>query len=106
MTVKILKHLLTYCLFLLLMFAFNYRTINYCLSVTATSIAYLNDMDCEEKNTDETADEKEKKTEKEYLAINKSDAFIIYTQMAFAQKSKLKYITSDYSIGVYSPPEL
>lgn len=72
-----------------------------------TSIGCFHEMDCEEKNTEpKEADEKEKKTDiLEYLSFNNLHDLVIHNQLSFAHHSSLLYLNSDYSLGVYSPPE-
>lgn len=101
------KRTLTYSLFLLLMFAFSYKTISYCFSISDSSICFFQELDCEEKEAEsKEADENEKKIDiLEYLSFNNLHELTVQDQLSYSNHSKLLFFTSDYSLGVYSPPE-
>ena len=70
------------------------------------SICCFQDLDCEEEsNESEKSDEKDKKTDLfDSFFIPESHQLLVNNQPSFIQPSLL-YFTSDYSLGVYSPPE-
>lgn len=92
---------------MLVLFAFNYKTINYCFKLSGNEIAISQDIDCgEEESKSEKSDEKnEKKEILECFFFNHPHAFISNNQQAIIQHSELLKATSDYSVPVFSPPE-
>lgn len=104
-TIKPLKKTITYSLLILVLFAFNFKAINYCFKLSDSSIAFIHD--CEEKNSEsEKSDEKDKKKDlSEYIYFNNTHTDLIINTLLFTQQSKISFSTSDYSMAVYMPPE-
>ncbi|MGQ0828273.1 MAG: hypothetical protein ACT4ON_07750 [Bacteroidota bacterium] len=100
-----MKKIITYSLLILVMAAFNFKGLDYFFNITDSSITYV--YDCEEKNSEseESNEKDEKKEVREYLFEGKADQLTPSAQLSFKQHSKLLYLNSDYSLGVYSPPE-
>ena len=87
------------------MTAFNYKAIDYFFDITDSSISYV--YDCEEKNSESEKSEKDEKKEvREYLFYSKVYQLNSSVQLSFKQQSKLLLNSSDYSMAVYSPPEI
>ncbi|MEJ7770137.1 MAG: hypothetical protein WKF89_20130, partial [Chitinophagaceae bacterium] len=87
--------------------SYNYKTINYYVNLTDSSIFFTQDYDCEEKDPEsKKLDEKnDKKDISEISPSGKSSHFAISHQLSFRQISRTSYPSTDYSLGVYSPPE-
>jgi len=105
-----LKQLLTYFLLAFVLYAFHYKTINYCLETAEHQCAYMQDYDCEEEDSqsqksDEKNEKEEKKELSEYLAFDNIYTVTLIQRLSFAQQAKLMLIPSGYSKAVYSPPE-
>jgi hypothetical protein len=105
--VKCFKKIIVYTLLLSVLLAYNYKTINYYIKLTDNTASFCSDYDCEEKNADSEkfGDKNEKKDVSEYLPINKTHAFVLIHQLSFNQRSKNLYVSSDYSMAVFSPPD-
>jgi len=89
----------------LVLFAFNFKAISYFLYPSDSSIAFIQDFDCEEKNESEKSDQKDKKKDiSEYLFSNKIHTLKI-NRLLFTQQSTFLYASSDYSKAVYCPPD-
>ena len=101
-----MRKIITYSLLILVLFTFNFKTINYCFKISNITIALNQDYDCDEKNSEKKADEKnEKKDLSEYLFFNRLRNSVILSQLSFTQHRKSLYDSSDYSVAVYSPPD-
>ena len=108
----LLRKTITYCLFILALFAFNCKTFHYCFKLSNGSIILIqDDYDCEEEKNSESekSEEKNEKDEKknfsEYLFSHKIYTLLDINRLSFIQQSKLLFATSDYSMAVFSPPE-
>ena len=90
------------------MLAYNFETINHYFKLTGQSVAYSHDYDCEENNSEsKKSDEKnEKKDFSEYLVFNKVHTALIIARLSFIHHSRSFYSSSDYSLVIYSPPDL
>ena len=102
-----MKGIITYSLLILVLIAFNYKTIDYFLKIDDSSIVCIQECDAEEKNSgsEKSSEKNEKKEGREYLLHNKAYDLSPSAQLSFKQHSKLLFASSDYSMAVFSPPE-
>lgn len=94
----------------MVLYAFNYKTISYCIQSIDKSVTLSQDYDCEKEDSEsEKSDEKNEKDEvkdfSEYLFFHKSQMHIAAYQLSVIMCRDLLYASSDYSMAVYSPPE-
>ncbi len=91
---------------ILVLFIYNYRTIHDCFKLSDTSIVLFDD--CEEKNSEsKKSDGKEdKKDFIEYITCNKFYGVIYSSKSFFIPQLKTAYAGSDYSLSIYSPPDV
>ncbi|MEO5995971.1 MAG: hypothetical protein ABIN89_04575 [Chitinophagaceae bacterium] len=87
--------------------AYNFKTINHYIKLTDSFADFAQDYDCEEKNAESKKfeDKNDKKDFSEHLPINKTQTFVIVNQLSFDQRAKTFYASSDFSMGVYFPPD-
>jgi hypothetical protein len=103
--VKYLKKIVTYHLLILVLFSYNYKTINYYFKLTDGSIVFTQNYDCEEKNA-ESKNSDEKKDFSEHMPYYKTHPLILNSPLSFSPKWITRFVSSDYSLTVYSPPDL
>lgn len=99
-----LKKIITYNLIILVLCAYNYKTVNYYLKLTNSSSAISQDYDCEEKDSESKKGD-EKKEYPDYIHLEKNHSLLILPMLSFARHSNNLYSSSDYSLTVYSPPD-
>ncbi len=93
------------------MYAFNYKTISYCIqSFDKSSITLVQEYDCEKEDSEsEKSGEKNEKDEikdfSEYLFFHKIHTLITPYELSVIMCRNLLYATSDYSKSIYMPPE-
>ena len=104
---KSLQKVITYNLLILVLFAYNYKTINYYLKLTNSQTAFAQEFDCEEKDTDsKKPDEKNvKKDLQDFMNFDRTHSFVSTPVLSFNLQYKSLYSSSDYSLAVFSPPD-
>ena len=104
---KILKITITYNLLILVLFAYNYKTINYYLGLTNSQAVFTHSFDCEEKDTNsKKLDEKSvKKDLHDFMNADRTHSFVYTLIFSFKLQYKSLYSSSDHSLSVYSPPD-
>lgn len=93
---------------MLVLYAFNFKTISYLIQSSDKSISLVQDYDFEKEDS-EKSDEKSEKDEvkdfSEYLYFDNTYTPIAAYQLSVIMCRDLLYATADYSMAVYSPPE-
>lgn len=109
---SLLKKIITYCLLIIFSFAYSYETIK-CFSKTfdGVSIAWIDNFDCEEKESEKSSEKNEKLNFSEdfYLNHKHFNNTLIAGQLeagSLGSTQNPDFSSSDYSQKVYSPPEL
>lgn len=105
-----MKSIVSYSLLILVLYAFSYKTISYCIQSFDKSIELSQDYDCEKEDaqsekSSEKSDKNEVKDFPEYLFSHKSQLHIAAYQLSVTMRHDLLFATSDYSMSVYFPPE-
>ena len=103
-----MKNTIAYILILLVSFAYSYETIVYLAkSVDNNLMAWVDDLPCDDNELDSKKKENdEKKNFKEYLSLPLDIAFINRNGCINNIFTPNHYLNCDYSLAVYSPPEL
>ncbi len=103
-----LKNTITYILILLVSFAYSYETIVYMAkSIDNNLVVWVDDVQCDDNELDSKKKETdEKKNFKEYLSLPLDIAFITHNGCTNNIFTPNHYLNCDYSLAVYSPPEL
>ena len=101
--------IISYSLLILVFYAFNYKTINYLFSLSEKSISFVQDIDCEEQDSEsEKSGEKIGKDElkeiSEYL-LKKHNFVIIINELSVLRQDNFLFISSNYIKTVFLPPE-
>lgn len=100
-----MKKLVAYHLLIIVMFAFNYKAVNYLLDPSDDSVEFVFDFE-KEKSESEKSDEKEEKKEiSEYLFHKKSTSFVVLHKLSFDSIQNFLFISSDFSKSLFMPPE-
>ncbi|CAN5463013.1 hypothetical protein BH10BAC1_BH10BAC1_02480 [soil metagenome] len=102
--------LISYFLLVNLLCVFSYKTVDHCIKIASQQFSTFQDYDSEKENSEsEKSDDKNEKEEvkdlSEFLSFNKATALILSNQTFLIQQYKNLYVTSDYSLAVFSPPE-
>jgi len=107
-----LQKFITYCLLILFSFAYSYETIKYfSKAFDGVSIVWIDNFDCEEKESEKNSEKNEKLNFSEdfYLNHKHFNNTLMAGQLELASLSSnqnIDFSSSDYSQKVYSPPEL
>ena len=109
-----LSKIITYCLLIIFSLAYSYETIKYfSTTIGDTSICWLDNFDCEEKSSEseESNKENEKLNFSEDLLLNHKNLYnnLIACYIESSNKGfnqSINFSSSNYSLQVYSPPEM
>lgn len=100
-----LSKFITRMLLILVLVAYNYKTIQHCIKLSCLSIASLGGGEEETPEPKETEGKEEQKENSEYLVDKRSLYFFIADRYYSRQLYNLFYASSDYSRSDYSPPD-
>ncbi len=92
---------------LLLLSAYNYRTIDHCVKLCRHEIVLNDDdYDCEENGSEKKSEDKtEKKEFLDYALSEKTQPSLGLSDSQFYIHYALLFLSTDHSKAVYSPPD-
>lgn len=87
--------------------AVNFQSVCYLMYASGHTIALSPNFLSEEERheSEESSDVEVEKKKLEYLHLNTDNLFVAINTMPFGQHSKLKFVSSNFSGTIYTPPD-
>lgn len=103
-----MKKGVTYILVVLMFIAVNFQSVCYLMYASGHTIELSPNFLSEEERheSEESSDLDVEKKKLEYLHLNTENLFVTLDKMPFGQDSKLKFVSSNFSGTIYTPPDL
>lgn len=102
-----MKKVITYTLVMLMFIAVNFQSVCYIMYASGHTVELSPNFLSEEERheTEESSDVDVEKKKVEYLHLNTENLFVTLNKMPFGQHSKLKFVSSNFSGMIYTPPD-